>query len=514
MVGAIGMGFLFVLVGFFAGAVAEGVATYVNAEEVTVFWDPSEGFSSEIVWQTNTYETLLRYDPFANEFSPVLAESFEASLDGLTWTFHLRKEVKFHTGGEMDARAVKSSIDRTIAIGKGASFIWEPVDSIEVVDKYTVVFHLKSPGALGLIVSSAYCAYIFDPDFEDRDWFYAGHEAGTGPYMLESFEGDTLVVLKKFDDYWGGWEGKHFDKIVFKWAPEASTRRLMIESGQADFINRLPSDDIEALEANPNVNIVATPSFQNLIALFNTVKSEEYPISNPLVRAALAYTIPYDDVVNAVFGGYGRRSRGVVPFGLWGYSDRVKQYTFSPKTAKVLLARAGYPEGGFKIVATYSSGTEAQRRTLALWKAELAKLGVDLEARGMTWDAQSGLAGATDPNERQDIYIMWWWPDFAHPHSFLSGMFETFEPPLYNFSYYSNPLYDDLIKAGAAIAGQDREEAINLYVEAQNLLMADAAGIAVVDIEYLHAISENLKGYDMGNPAYPNVVFWYDCYRE
>jgi len=514
MVGAIGISFLFVLAGFFAGVAAEGVATYVNAEEVTVFWDPSEGFSSEIIWHTNTYEGLLRYDPATNEFTPLLAESYEKSSDGLTWTFNLRKGVKFHTGGEMDAEAVKFSFDRTITGGKGASYIWDAVDRVEVRDKYTVVFHLKYSTPLDLTIAAAYCAYVFDPDFADRDWFYAGNESGTGPYMLESFEGDTLVVLKRFDDYWGGWEGKHFDKIVFKWVQEAGTRRLMIESGQADFINRLPPDAIEALEANPNANIVVTPSFQNLIVHFNTAKSEEYPISNPLVRAALAYTISYDDVVNAIFGGYGRQSRGVVPFGLWGYSDRVKQYTFSPETAKVLLAAAGYPDGGFKVVATYSSGTESQRRMLELWKSELAKLGVELDARGMTWDAQSGLAWAADPNERQDIYIQWWWPDFAHPHSFLSGMFETFEPPLYNFSYYSNPLYDDLINAAAKTAAGDRQEAINMYVEAQNLLMEDAAGIAVVDIAYIHPISANLKGYDIGNPAYPNAVFWYDCYRE
>jgi len=509
-----GVIFLFAAISLlFVGAAGADIATYLHSTEVTVFWDPSEGFSSEVIWQSNAYETLLRYDPLTDKFTPVLAESYEKSSDGLSWTFHLRKGVKFHTGREMDAEAVKSSIDRTIAIGKGASFIWKPLDSIEVVDKYTVVFHLKTPGTLGLVCSSAYSAYIFDPDFANRDWFYAGHECGTGPYMLEIFEGDTLVVLKRFDDYWGGWKDRHFDKIVYKWVPEAGTRRLMIESGQADFTNRLPIETIKALESNPNIKLVKTPSFQNLIALFNTAKSEDHPIANPLVRKALAYAVPYGDVVKNVFGSYGRESRGVVPFGLWGYSERVKQYTYSLKTARTLLAQAGYPDGGFKLLLSYTAGDEYERRTAELWKSTLANLGIDLEVRGMTWDGHTGLAQAADPNERQDIFVFWWWPDFAHPYSFLSSLFETQEPPMYNFSYYKNPVYDDLINTATSIAGQDREEAINMYAEAQNLIMEDAAGIAAGDLTYVHPISANIEGY-VGNAAYPNVVFWYECYRK
>ena len=256
----------------------------------------------------NVYQTLLRYDPFKDSFEPVLAESYEKSGDGLTWTFHLRKGVKFHTGNEMDAAAVKASIERTISRGKSATYIWDPVKSIEVTGKYTVVFHLKYAAALDLTVSAGYAAFIFDPKFSDHDWFTAGHDSGTGPYMLQSHKGVTELVLTKFDDYWKGWEGKHFDKIVFETVPEASTRSLMIESGKADFTQRLPFTEIKALQGNPAVTIVHTPSFQNLLALFDTQKP---PLDNKLVREALAFTIPYKDIVEGVLGGYGRQSRGV-----------------------------------------------------------------------------------------------------------------------------------------------------------------------------------------------------------
>lgn len=489
------------------------IAVYAYTSEVVIFWDPSDTFSNEIIFMHNVYETLLRYDPFKDEFIPILAESYEISEDGLTWTFHLRHGVKFHTGGEMDAEAVKFSIERTISRGMGASFIWDPVDRIEAVDEYTVLFHLKNPAPLDLIVSAAYSSFAFDPDFSDHEWFLEGHDSGTGPYTVESHTGAEVIVLTKFEDYWGGWEGDHFDKVVFQWVEEPSTRRLMLEAGTADFTNMLPVTEIEALQAIPGVEIVSTPSFQNLLALLNTAKTAGYPISSELVRKALAYTIPYEDIVEDVLGGYGQQSRGVVPYGLWGYSEGVKQYTYSLETARLLLAEAGYPEGGFKLLLTYVAGDENERRVAELWQSNLAKLNIDLEIRGMPWDAQIALGHTADPNNRQDIFLFYWWPDYAHPHSFMSAMFETLEPPLFNFTYYSNPLYDALINRANELAGLDRDEAIKLYAEAQNIIMEDAAGIAIYDMEYVRAKRASLKGY-VDNPAYSHVVFWYHCSRE
>lgn len=130
----------------------------------------------------------------------------------------------------------------------------------------------------------------------------------------------------------------------------------------------------------------------------------------------------------------------------------------------------------------------------------------------MPWEAQVDLGSAEDPNERQDILLFYWWPDYSDPHSFLSAMFET-QPILFNFSYYSNPVYDALINAAKEQALFNRKAATNMYVEAQNILMADAAGVAIFDMSSARAKRASLKGY-VDNPAYTHVVFWYDCYRE
>src|SRR5690606_1487450 len=104
-----------------AGGPQGGIATYGAHVDVMVFWDPSDSYSNEIIAMNNMYETLLRYNPETEDFSNVLAESYDVSEHGLTWTFKLREGVKFHTGNEMTAEAAKASFERTIERGKGAA---------------------------------------------------------------------------------------------------------------------------------------------------------------------------------------------------------------------------------------------------------------------------------------------------------------------------------------------------------------------------------------------------------
>jgi len=130
------------------------IAVHLQGAEVVPYWDPSDGASGEIGLMNNLYEALLRYDAVTNTFTPILAISYEQSEDAKTWTFKLREGVKFHTGNVMNAHTVKASIDRTIERGRGSSYIWSPVDSIEVVDDYTVRFHLRQSTPLDLIVAA------------------------------------------------------------------------------------------------------------------------------------------------------------------------------------------------------------------------------------------------------------------------------------------------------------------------------------------------------------------------
>jgi len=484
-----------------------------------VFWDPSETYSNEVIVMNNLYETLVRYDPFKDQYIPVLATSWKVSSDGLVYNFTLRRGVKFHCGHEMNASSVKYSIERNLkgwdGTGpKGASYIWGPIKEIKVIDAYTVQFVLSYPAALLNVASAAYCAHIYCPietEAKGHDWFYEGHELGTGPYMLEKYDKEKdMVTLTKFEAYWGGWEGKHFDKVVIKSTPEWATARLQLEAGEVDFVERLSYEDIAALQKTPGIEIVRTPAYQNMFGFFNTEKS---PLNNTLVRKAISYAVPYDDIVKYVMHGYARQSKGPVPYGLWGHSEDVFQYKYNLTKAKELLTQAGYPNGGFSLSYTYNAGDEYERRTGELLKAELAKLGITLELRGMPWEEQWGLATAEDPKVRQDIFVMYWWPDYPDPYTFLWAMFHSEETIVFNFGYYDNPDYDKLIDDGAAIAGTNKEEAKRMFFEAQQILVEDTPAIFFFDQEYTRAKRASMKGY-VDNPAYAHVVFWYYCYRE
>ncbi len=182
--------------------------------------DPSSGFSNDNIVTGNAYETLTFYNPpgSATEISPKLATSWDTSADGLTWTFHLREGVKFHDGSDFNAAAVKFSIERTMKLGLGAAYIFDPVDAINVIDDHTVEFKLKYTAPLDLIMATGYAAWIMSPTAvgdKTGDWFNAGHDAGTGPYMIDSYDVGQRLVMKKFDGYWGGWQDGQFDTVVF-----------------------------------------------------------------------------------------------------------------------------------------------------------------------------------------------------------------------------------------------------------------------------------------------------------
>lgn len=496
-----------------AGGSAEPrVAVYLTTTEPMIFWDPSDGFSNEIIAMNNMYETLLRYDPAKNTFIPVLATDYQSSPDALTWTFHLRSGVRFHTGKTMTSADVKASFERTIAHGKGAAYILDPVQSIETPDDRTVVFHLKYAAPMDLIVSSPYAAYVFDTDVlrqNGDDWFTKVHEAGSGPYMLKSWKENDALVLQRFDGYWGGWKANQFDTVIIKPVEETSTKMQMLQAGEADVVDQLPYEQLEALRSDPNVELVTTPSWQNLLAFFDTKKK---PLDDVRVRQALSYAFPYQSVIDDVMHGMATQARGPVPAGLWGHDDQLFQYTEDLDRARELLAQAGVGQG-LELTLTYTAGDENERRVAELWKAELAKLGITLDVQGLPWDSQWQLAKADDPAKRQDIFMMYWWPDYATPYSFLWNMFHSEDTINFNLGYYSNPEFDRLIDDANTLAASDREKAVEEFARAQEILVQDAPAVFIYDQKYVRPIRTSFGGY-VDNPAYPNVVFFYETYRK
>ena len=257
----------------------------VNASEKNIVYsspynittlDPSVSYSTEVQYMANIYETLIKVNPPGSQemFSYVLATGFTASDDGLTYTFNLRKGVKFHDGTPFTAEAVKYSIERTRKMGKGAAFIWDDLKEVEIVDDHTVRFILSSPAPLPMIAASANGSYIFSPSVGDKgqEWFDQGNDAGSGPYTLKNYKSGESWILAKFDDYWGGWSGKHLENILVKYTKEGLVQLKMLQSNEAMLAGRIPIDSYSKVREAANTKVISGPSFVNYMAFFNTAR--------------------------------------------------------------------------------------------------------------------------------------------------------------------------------------------------------------------------------------------------
>ena len=471
-------------------------------------FDPVASFSVEAAYLPNLYEGLLRVNPAGStdKYMPLLATSWEKSDDSLTWTFHLRQGVKFHDGEPLTAAAVKQSIEAAKDHG-GAGFIWAPVDTIDIPDASTVVFHLKYATAFELIVGSTYAAWIVSPKAldafgADPKYWEKGVEAGTGPYKLESYTPDAEIVFTKNPDYWGGWKAGQYDKVVVSIVPEATTHQQMLEGGEADLVCAcLPTESLPSFEGNPKYTVVKDKSFFNYIAYFNTLRA---PLDNVKVRQALSYAIPYQDIIKIAVGGLGTQSRGPVPTGVFPWSADVFQYTYDLEKAKALLEEAGHKGGGFTMKLTYTASNPAEALFAPLIKDSFAQIGVTVNIEPLKLAEQ--LAMGRNGANGEDMSLMLYWPTYADAGvDNLWSLFYFTAKPSWNLSYWNNPNYQTLIDKATT---SDQTTAQPLYTQAMNILVNDAPGAFFYEPQSIFVIPNTVAGFQY-NINYPFTYYFY-----
>jgi peptide/nickel transport system substrate-binding protein len=472
-------------------------------------WDPSVAASMEVVMLSSVYETLTVYDTYgAKNVKPGLATSWSTSDDGLIWTFNLRKGVKFHDGTPFNASTVKYSIERTKKMKKGTSYILGAIGKLSVVDSYTVQVHLKNPAPMDIILSSQYAAYIFSPTAATRgtEWFMQGNAAGTGPYMVDSWEKSQQTVLKKNDNYWGGWNKKHFKRVVIKVVLEKSTQVQMIKSGEADFASLAPVDSLPALRKSPGVEVLTPKSWKNSSFLINTKK---FPTNNLKIRKALQYAWDYSAVVKSIYNGLATVAEGPVPKNIWGHNPNLPKVDFNLEKAKQLIAESGIPKSQLKLSMAYIATSQEYENCAQLLQANLSRIGVQLELKGGPWGTiwKNAKNVETAPN----LQSMTWWPSYPTPNDWLVGLFRTEEKAVFNLSHYSNKKVDALIDEGVKMEGVDRDASIAAYQKAQQMIVDDAPAIFYADLSARIVKRKSIMGYK-NDPAYG--IFFYKLYRQ
>jgi peptide/nickel transport system substrate-binding protein len=473
-------------------------------------WDPATEYSNGIIAMSEMYQTLTHYDPATHKLDPLLATSWKSTADGKTWTFQLRHGVYFHTGRLMTAQAAKAAILRTIKLGGGASYIWGAVKTIDTPSDYTMVFHLKYPSPLALEASADYSAYIYDTRAAGSGsltkWLNKPNDAGTGPYTLATWNSgqEFEVILKAFPKYWGGWSGSHFKRVVFRVVPQDTTASQLLRTGQVDFVEQMSPVLWKSLRGTPGVGLVSSPSWQNLLGQLNT-----QTLSLP-VRQAISYGIDYKGIVAALQGA-AVASSGIVPAGLLGHFTDLPNYSYDPAKAKQLLNSAGYGPGKkpLHLSLTYTQGDSNEAVVATLIKSNLANLNISLNVQSLAWPTQWGKAKSASKSKHQDIFMEYWWPDYADPYSWFINLLHSEKQPYFNLSYYSNPSLDAQISSVEPLVATKPAEAEQLYRTMQVEILKQAPILFLYNANYQYALRTSFSGLQV-NPAYPNVVYVYN----
>jgi len=459
-----------------------------------------------------TYEMLLQFKgESTSEFAPMLAESWEASPDQATYTFKIAPNTTFHDGTPCDAAAVKASFERFLLLDGGpvnviSRFVESP-DQIEAVDATTVRFSLGTPQPLFLsAMASQYGPLVVSPSAveanktsEDEfahEWFTI-NAVGTGPYRLESNSLNDGLVFSRFDEFHGGWEGSHFDQVVIRVVPENSTRRQLLETGEANGSTfNLTPEDVEALKTNPDLQVLTYDTTRVDWIIMNTGRL------NVDARKGFSYAFPYDDVINGAYKGLLRRS-GPIADSVLGYDPDVFLYQTDLAKAKEMILAAGFAEGdSFEYM--FASDDEVDAAVAQLFQANVAEMSFNLELTSIDGATLEGIVyGEAPAEERPDFMASWeWWPDYNDPWNQLAPNFleEATGGGGSNGGYYVNDRFEAIMAEAEHFA--DETQLNDLMIEAQNILTEQDPPCIFLGQAVLYTIlSNDIEGF-YANPLY------------
>lgn len=439
----------------------------------------NDSYSEEVVKMV--YNTLYVFDE-NNTPVPSLAESYEVSEDNLSWTFHLRTDVKFHNGKTLTAKDVEASFNRALPEDSGyiTTSMISPIESVTAADDATVVIKTKEPYGPMLSMLCNYNTAIMDSDFIEQYGRDLGTTAetvnGTGPYKVASWAKDEEVVIEANPDYFGN--KAQVGAIHYLVIPESSSRIIALENGEVDMIHKVPSEEVARLETLEGITVLKQPGVGQRLFRFGC---NDEIMSNTKVRQALNYAVDRDAIRKALFADVSEETTGPLAPAVFGSHDYgpIKQ---DLEKAKALLAEAGYPNGfDTKIVTTtqYDKGSELAE----MIAAQLAEIGVNATIEVLEWSVfRPMISGMTAEEFDAPLFIMGAGTSMADADGGYRGLYTTTPDGKNdrNYGFYSNAEVDEYIEQG--MTETDPEKRKEIYAKAgQILYLDDPAGIWLYD---------------------------------
>ena len=447
------------------------------------------------------YDTFMYLTP-EGKLEPRLATKYDVSPDGLTWTLHLRKGVKFSDGTPFDAKAVKLSFDRALdpKFRVPLRFAISCVKECMVVDDSTVQLKMKYPFApmnqtLSLVVADTISPAAIEKYGDD----VRNHPVGAGPYKLSEWvKGDRIVMVRN-DNYWG--PKATVEKIIWKIVPDVSTREAMLRSGQIDICYKPSPANVAALKADPAITVDMPLDTRTI---FMALRCDRPVFKDKRVRQAFNYAVDKKAIVKKVLFGTAEPMEGVVSPMLFGYAKMEPQYDYNPEKAKQLLK-----EANFDFSQTVKLGTPQGRYLFDTQVAEavqayLQAIGVKAELRAYDWPTYMSVVYKPLAQSELDADLLGWGPLIMDADMALYGQFTTsvYPPKGLGSAFYSNPEFDKIMEQSRLEQNPEKRKA--LLVEASKIVWDDCPWLWLHVEKFVIAYNSKIKNM----PVTPTEMFF------
>jgi peptide/nickel transport system substrate-binding protein len=468
------------------------------------------------------FEGLVGLEQGGTEVIPVLAESFEPSEDGLSYTFQLRDGVTFHDGTEFNAEAVCFNFDRWYNFkgsfqNPAASYYWQTVfggfsdgktdslyESCEASGELEVVLNLTKPSAsilpalalTNFTIASPAALEEFDADsgkvdadgiFGPTGTYATEHPTGTGPFKFKNWDRGNALTMVRNDDYWGDFEG-NLDTLIFQPLADPAARLQALQNGEIQGYDLVDPQDYETISGDENLQLLNRPAFNIGYVGFNQAAPN---LDDLAVRQAIAHSINRQEVVDAFYAGQGEVATQFMPPELFGYADDVTTYDYDPDRAAEILDEAGIAT---PVEIDFAYPTDVERPYMPDPQANFEAMVADLEESGLFKVEKKSATWSPDyldnvDNGRYGLYLLGWTGDFGDPDNFIGTFFQSKQKA---WGFDNQEVFDAL---DAAEVETDEATRVELYEEANRLIMDFLPGLPYVHTEPGLAFTANVSGY-------------------
>ncbi|MCB8923455.1 MAG: ABC transporter substrate-binding protein [Ardenticatenaceae bacterium] len=472
----------------------DAILTVGLATDSIVTLDPA-------AYSDRTTETVIRniFDGLVtrtvdNQVVPELAQSYRW-LDDTTVEFKLKQNVQFHNGDPFTAVDVAFTFDRLLNqdIGAPRRVFVQGIERVEMIDDYTVRFHLNQPWPVFLqllvhtqVVPQGYVTAVGDAAF-------AQHPIGTGPFRFTSGKLDDEIVLTRFDNYYGGADEllpvgpPLLAGVVFRMMPNTTERLQALQTGEVQIIQNVPPTAVPILLDNPNLTIKTVVGTRPKFIDLNVSRP---PFDDIRVRQAMGYAIDTEALLQEIANGYGILMAG--PFSPANqFADPTRfPGNYDPQRAQVLLAEAGYAPADIVFTLDTTEANEALAEAIA---AQLNGLGMQVEVKTWEYDVIKPQLLAC----QRQAFVHDWGDSAFDPVGYVEAKWQTQQPGTSagrgNYACYSNARVDALIDEGAVASDQQQRQGI--YNEVQQLIQVDAPTIFLYVPQEVEAASSRVHNW-------------------